>query len=323
MRKAFYLEKPEKLVEIALKKASRKASRFKGKKDKKSRIEKKAVLFSNYLLERIDRAVVSIPSKEGLNAFHFELLKTIEGEQKINRMRSHFLTVKKLLLKRKRAALKRIRSGKGNAQKDFSELIGRSRSILESLNKTIKELNSLQRKIKELPDIDFKTKTLILAGYPNVGKTTILKRLTGSSPKIAEYPFTTKKLNLGYFEWRHRKIQVIDTPGLLDRALEKRNAIERKAVLALKHLAGLIGFIVDCSEQAIELKEQLALFESIKKAFNEKKIVVLLNKLDIATKEQVMNAKKMFESEEIIEFPEEKSREIREFLGAKLFQEGS
>lgn len=314
MAKTLFLEKPETLVGIALGRASKKTASL---KDRGKRNRKRAVFFSNYLIERIDRAIAGMPSGESMNAFHFELLKTIESEEKIWKMRSHFLAVRRLLLQRKWFALKKVRSKSRNA-KAFSELIGRSRSIMESLDQTITQFNSLQRKLRELPKIDFKAKTLILAGFPNAGKTTILKRLTGSSPEIASYPFTTKKLNIGYFEWKHRSIQVIDTPGLLDRELEERNAIERRAILALKHLTGLVGLVIDCSGQ-IGLKEQRALLESIKNAFSGKELVVFLNKIDISTEKGVKKAGELFSPEETIEFPEGKSREVREILGQKLF----
>jgi nucleolar GTP-binding protein len=44
------------------------------------------------------------------------------------------------------------------------------------------------------------------------------------------------------------KVQVIDSPGVLDRALEQRNTIEMQSITALAHLNSLIVFIIDISE---------------------------------------------------------------------------
>ncbi|MEM0359915.1 MAG: GTPase [Candidatus Diapherotrites archaeon] len=318
MRKTVLLESPEKMVKTA---ADRASKRVLGAYDKKFLTEKKITSFSNFLLEKIDSAIRAIPTRENTSAFHFELIKTIESEEKITIMRNHFITIRKLLSYRKRAAIKATRANKKESGKIFKELMGRSASIMKTLAPTIKAFNSLQKNLKELPSIDAKTKTIVLAGYPNAGKTTILKRLTGSEPEIAPYPFTTKKLNVGVFEHKLMKIQVIDTPGLLDREPEKRNAVERKAVLAMRFLPGITGFVVDCSEQACPMEQQKSLFSKIRREFKEKECIVFLNKLDIASELQKNRAKELFTGENILEFPEEKAVEIREILWKTLYKE--
>lgn len=318
MKKIISLEKPEKLVETALDRA---AGRTSGLGDREFLAEKKITTFSNYLLESIDKAIRATPTRESMSAFHFELVKTLESEEKITTIRNHFLTVRRLLAYRRRDAIKTTRASKVGSAKIFRELIGRSASIMKSLGTTIKEFNSLQKNLKELPSIDAKLKTLVLAGYPNVGKTTILKRLTGSKPEIAAYPFTTKKLNVGYFEQKFMKIQVIDTPGLLDRPPRERNSIERKAALALGLLPGIIGFVADCAEQACGLEQQKGLFAALEKEFAKKEFLVFLNKLDISSEEQKKRAKELFAGKNAVEFPEEKAQEIREMLWTILYRE--
>ncbi|MCD6542320.1 MAG: 50S ribosome-binding GTPase, partial [Thermoplasmata archaeon] len=78
------------------------------------------------------------------------------------------------------------------------------------------------------------------------------------------------------------RYQIIDTPGLLDRPLEKRNKIELQAIAALKHLADLIIFILDPTETCgYGLKEQMNLLKSIKKEFSGIPIIVVENKSDL------------------------------------------
>jgi GTPase involved in cell partitioning and DNA repair len=56
-------------------------------------------------------------------------------------------------------------------------------------------------------------------GYPNAGKSTLLKSITKAKPKIASYPFTTLKPNVGIIEFEDgRKISAADLPGLVDGA---------------------------------------------------------------------------------------------------------
>jgi ribosome-interacting GTPase 1 len=56
----------------------------------------------------------------------------------------------------------------------------------------------------------------ILIGFPNVGKSTILSRLTNASPEIADYPYTTAVPVIGMMEYEDIQVQVIDLPPLGD-----------------------------------------------------------------------------------------------------------
>jgi len=56
----------------------------------------------------------------------------------------------------------------------------------------------------------------VLIGFPNVGKSQILSRLTKATPQVAPYPFTTQEPQVGMIEFEDIKIQLIDTPPITD-----------------------------------------------------------------------------------------------------------
>jgi nucleolar GTP-binding protein len=75
----------------------------------------------------------------------------------------------------------------------------------------------------------------------------------------------------------------VDTPGLLDRPLDKRNPIELQAITALKYLAQVILYIVDPSETCgYLLKDQISLYKDLKELFGD--IYLVLNKIDLIDK---------------------------------------
>ena len=174
-----------------------------------------------------------------------------------------------------------------------NEFYGRAASIVNDLQASFGVIENARSKLKEKPEIKFDLPTVIIAGFPNVGKTTILKRLTGSEPEIAPYPFTTKSIKLGYFKLKYEKVQVIDTPGLLDRPMEKRNPIERKAVIAIRHLANAIVFVLDpTTYSGYKLQEQLNLLKEIRGAFEKIPLIAAINKADLANAQEIEDAKK-------------------------------
>ncbi len=161
------------------------------------------------------------------------------------------------------------------------EFYGRTSSILKQIAPKLEYLAHVRETMKKLPDADPDIPTIVVAGYPNVGKSELVARLSTAKPEIASYPFTTKGIVVGHMELRNRRIQIIDTPGLLDRPIEKRNKIERQAILALKHLANLIIFLLDPSETCgYSLEKQENLLEEIRRDFNVP-IIEVENKVDL------------------------------------------
>jgi nucleolar GTP-binding protein len=96
---------------------------------------------------------------------------------------------------------------------------------------------------------------------------------------------------IGYIKTPYFDIQVIDTPGILDRPIEEMNEIEKKSILALNYLANLIIYIFDLTETCgYSIKEQINLLNTIKKIFN-KEIILYFSKKDLFTEkeEKILN----------------------------------
>jgi nucleolar GTP-binding protein len=143
-------------------------------------------------------------------------------------------------------------------------------------------LEEVRQHLARLPSIDPNTRTLILTGFPNVGKSSFINKVTHANCEVQPYPFTTKSLFVGHMDYKYLRWQVIDTPGILDHPLEDRNTIEMQAVTALAHLNCCVLFFVDISEQCnYTIEQQVSLFNSIKPLFANKPVVVVANKVDV------------------------------------------
>jgi nucleolar GTP-binding protein len=169
-----------------------------------------------------------------------------------------------------------------------NEAFGRISSLVGSLDGDLRFLARVREDFKRLPSIPTKYPTAVIAGYPNVGKSQLIARLSTAKPEVAPYPFTTQELVVGYFERNRAKYQIVDTPGLLDRPFEDRNQIEKKAVLALTLLTDLCIFIIDPTGHCgYSLEPQLNLFSSIARTARGMRFIVCINKIDLPLPEGV------------------------------------
>ena len=133
--------------------------------------------------------------------------------------------------------------------------------------------------MRKFPAIKSNVFTVCIFGFPNVGKSTLLSKMTSSDPEIKSYAFTTKSLNLGYINYPGNKIQIIDTPGTLNRP-NKMNNIEFQAYIALQHVSHLIVYMFDPTESLYDIKQQHKLYSRAKKY--KKELITYVSKKDIS-----------------------------------------
>lgn len=166
--------------------------------------------------------------------------------------------------------------------------LGRMCTVLGKLKASLGYLEEVRKHISRLPALDPNTRTLLLTGYPNVGKSSFMNKVTRADVDVQPYAFTTKALFVGHMDHRFLRWQVVDTPGILDRPLEERNTIEMQAITALAHLQCCVLYFLDISEECgYTLDEQLKLFESIRPLFANKQVMMVANKTDVVKYESL------------------------------------
>ncbi|CAK8671539.1 unnamed protein product [Clavelina lepadiformis] len=176
--------------------------------------------------------------------------------------------------------------------------LGRMCTIMKRQKQTLEYLEEVRQHMSRLPSIDPNTRTLLISGFPNVGKSSFINKLTRAEVEVQPYAFTTKSLFVGHMDYRYLRWQVIDTPGILDHPLEDRNTIEMLSITALAHLRAAVVYVMDVSEQCGEsMESQISLFNNIKPLFLNKPLFIMANKTDIVSKEELSEEnRKIFEN---------------------------
>ena len=253
--------------------------------------ERRVVTACQVMKDKLKSIIDAVPEIEELHPFYQDYIDITVGVDSMKQALGALNWAYGILAQLEREysrKLKRNPSEKASAIQ--REAYGRIASVINKIEKDLDFLDFAKSKLRNMPTIDFDATTIVIAGFPNVGKSTLLRQISGADPQVADYPFTTKGIQIGHTERHWKSIQFIDTPGLLDRPVLEMNDIEMNAIVALEHLADAILFIFDGSETCgFHLESQYNLLKQIEKIFSEIPIIYLFNKMDIEQDEEYIN----------------------------------
>ena len=298
----YHIPNSNELLDIAFKRAMKSSAKvsknapilIKARKKEYKRIK----VATDELITRILAIIKSVPLIDEVQEFYRELASLLVDIDtlKLTLGKLHgILPIFNQLERDYSRQLSHIENPK-DADRIRRAAFGRISSIIKKQNVNLEYLNSIRGKLREIPSIDYTMPCIVVAGYPNVGKSSLVKNIsTNKKIEVQEYPFSTKSLILGHLAIKRAfdeiKIQIMDTPGILDRPMHKRNKIELQAILALRYISDLIIFIFDPTPASgYTVDSQIELYHEIKESFSkDKKIdtIIVFNKMDLAKSKEL------------------------------------
>ncbi|KAH8173068.1 hypothetical protein LIA77_07323 [Sarocladium implicatum] len=213
--------------------------------------------------EKFGAILESFPRLQDIHPFHKDLLNTLYDADHFKIALGQLSTAKHLIETISRDYVRLLKYGQSLFQcKQLKKAaLGRMATLCKRLKDPLLYLDQVRQHLGRLPSIDPNTRTLLICGYPNVGKSSFLRSITRADVDVQPYAFTTKSLFVGHFDYN---------------------------ITAIAHLRSAILYFMDLSEQCgYSVSDQIKLFKSIKPLFSNKLVFVVVNKIDVARPEDL------------------------------------
>ncbi|KAJ5232408.1 Nucleolar GTP-binding protein 1 [Penicillium chermesinum] len=215
--------------------------------------------------EKFQAILDGFPRLQDIHPFHKDLMNTLYDADHFRIALGQVSTAKHLIETVSRDYVRLIKYAQSLFQcKQLKRAaLGRMATICRRLKDPLVYLEQVRQHLGRLPSIDPNTRTLLICGYPNVGKSSFLRSITRADVDVQPYAFTTKSL----FEM---------------------NTIEMQSITAVAHLRSAILYFMDLSEQCgYSVTDQIKLFHSIKPLFANKIVYLVVNKIDVRRPEDL------------------------------------
>ena len=301
-------------VDIVLSKTQRKTPTVIHRHFKISRIRqfytKKIKFTQQNFHDKLAAILTEFPKLDDIHPFYADLMNVLYDKDHYKLALGQLNTAKHLIDNVAKDYVRLMKFGDSlyRCKQLKKSALGRMCTIMKRQNQSLQYLEQVRQHLARLPSIDPNTRTILVCGFPNVGKSSFMNKVTRADVDVQPYAFTTKSLFVGHMDYRYLRWQVVDTPGILDHSLEERNTIEMQAITALAHLRSAVLYVMDISEQCgHSIEEQLELFNNIKPLFVNKPLIVALNKIDIISPDELRDDAKallsQLDTEDILVLP--------------------
>ena len=275
----------EELIDRALRRASKVEEKVRNP-DYRARLTavRKIHSVADNLANPMISYVKAFPSFDSIHPFDREIIDLTVGVDKLKKSLGAVDWARKeiLMISTKYVPRARARKSAENTMKIMSEAYTKMTNVVRQISKSFDFLISARSIFRNLPNVDTESSIAVFAGAPNVGKSSLIGAISSGKPEVKSYPFTTKAVSLGHVKKKYSVLQVMDTPGLLDRSDSERNDMEKQGIAAFDFLDPIIVFLTDLTgTSGYSLQMQTNLRDELKLRYPDCEWVDVYSKMDL------------------------------------------
>ena len=234
--------------------------------------------------------VKAFPSFDNIHAFDRAIIDLTVGVDRLRKSLGAADWARKevLMIGNKYVPKARARKSAEETMRIMSEAYTKMTNIVRQIEKNLNFLISARSIFRNIPNVNNEKPLAVFAGAPNVGKSSLIGAISTGKPEVKSYPFTTKGVSLGHIKAKYDIIQVMDTPGLLDRPNSDRNDMEKQGIAALDYLEPIIVFLTDLSgTSGYSVETQESLHEELKGRYSKYRWIDVYSKSDLEAESEL------------------------------------
>ena len=281
----------EELIDRALKRASKVEESVRNA-DYRARLTavRKIHSVADNIANPLHTYVKAFPSFDNIHPFDRSIIDLTVGVDKLRKSlgASDWARKEVLMIGNKYVPKARARKSAEETMRIMSEAYTKMTNIVRQIEKNLNFLISARSIFRNIPNVNNEKPLAVFAGAPNVGKSSLIGAISTGKPEVKSYPFTTKGVSLGHIKAKYDIIQVMDTPGLLDRPNSDRNDMEKQGIAALDHLEPIIVFLTDLSgTSGYSVETQESLHEELKGKYSKYRWIDVYSKSDLEAESEL------------------------------------
>jgi nucleolar GTP-binding protein len=154
--------------------------------------------------ERLGQIIMDFPRLDDIHPFYADLLNILYDRDHYKLALGQVNMAKKLVEALSRDYVRLLKYGDSlyRCKQLKRAALGRMMTLLKRQKASLSYLEEVRKHLARLPALDPNTRTLLLCGFPNVGKSSFMNKVTRANVDVQPYAFTTKSLYVGHMDYR-------------------------------------------------------------------------------------------------------------------------
>nr|XP_018890108.3 GTP-binding protein 4 isoform X3 [Gorilla gorilla gorilla] len=159
--------------------------------------------------DRLSQILTDFPKLDDIHPFYADLMNILYDKDHYKLALGQINTAKNLVDNVAKDYVRLMKYGDSlyRCKQLKRAALGRMCTVIKRQKQSLEYLEQVRQHLSRLPTIDPNTRTLLLCGYPNVGKSSFINKVTRADVDVQPYAFTTKSLFVGHMDYKYLRWQ--------------------------------------------------------------------------------------------------------------------